>query len=138
MKTEEPPVKIVLKNEGQPGKEEAVSQNLYMHLDSLSILPIEIASKFSESGTNVFPLERASRGYLARLDRSPVERVMDDLLKPRRERRGAPEGTPGWVFCTLKITRPGEMANGEEGSRKNTRAGFCSPKFTRPGELSDT
>ena len=133
MKTEEPPVKIVLKNEGQPGKEEAVTQNLHMQLDSLSQLPIEIASKCSESGTNVFPLERASRGYLARLDRSPVERVIDDLLKPRRERRGAPEGTPGRVFCTLKITRPGEMANGKGESRKNSRPGVLHPPIYPTG-----
>ena len=111
MKTEEPPVKIVLKNEGQPVKEEAVSQNLHMQLDSISIPPIEMASKCSESATNVFLLERASRGYLARLDRSLVERVMDDLLKPRRERRGTPERTLDRVFCTPQFIRPGELSD---------------------------
>ena len=52
----------------------------------------KMTSKCYANATNVFGFKRASREYLARLNRSPLERVMDDLLKPRRK-RVSPEKT---------------------------------------------
>ena len=86
---------------------EAVHQTLYLQLASISILPIDMMSKISETTTNVFLFEIASHGYLARLNRSPVDRVMAILWKTCNAEKFHPAGchfrTP---FCPSGSPKP--------------------------------
>ena len=81
---------------------EAVHQSLYLHLSSISIMPIKMTSKCFETATIIFVFERASRGYLTRPQSEFGGESYGRFTKAAQNRQGAPEGTPGRVFSPWK------------------------------------
>ena len=117
---------------------EAVHQSLYLQLSSISIMPVKMTSKCFETATIIFVFERASRGYLTCPNRSSEERVMDDLLKPRRTGRELQKEHPGGCFHHENHPTGWKCCEAFPDSRRNTRAGvldrtihprlsFCGP-----------
>ena len=107
-------------------------------LDSISNRLMKTTSKHSPKTINVFVFERGSSEYVARLNQSPVERVMTDLLKSRRRESESRENTRAGDFewqNTIESRRESE-------SRENTTGCLhaehdrSSRRFTRPGEFT--